>query len=566
MSISNTQARVSYNGNGTTTAFSVPFPFLANGDLVVIEQNLISGTQTTKVLTTDYTVSGAGDPSGGAVTANSAPSASVSWVIYRDPALTQNVDIVDGDPLPAASIETPLDKLTMIVQRLSDRLDRTVHQPDGDSLPMAVLPPKQVRLNTLMAFDSNGDPTVGPTGSDISSAQGYAVAAAASATAAAASAADALAVQSKIPDPSVGNALKFIRVKSDGSAYEAVTVSGSGTVTGPVSSTSRAIALYGDTTGTVIKDGPALGTSGQVLVSGGASADPAFGAMSGANLSANTVPLSALSRVGTSGQVLTSQGAGADPIYATPSGGSGEANTSSNQGTGAGWALAKSGVNLPFRSFKLNVTQTGGGVQVTDVTASITTNTNDLTLNITVTKATCFPAGSIVTMADGSFKPIELVQVGEFVLGRYGEVNEVLALDRPLLGDRQLWSVNGEHWTTNEHPHWTEAGPMAISPRALKGDWGAEHAVILADGSTDHWLNVGLMRPVGVLERGAMALYHGRTKEIRTLYAFDVSRPTLQLYNLVLAGSHTMRVDGYLVTGWPREDDFDYDAWEPIGA
>ncbi len=35
----------------------------------------------------------------------------------------------------------------------------------------------------------------------------------------------------------------------------------------------------------------------------------------------------------------------------------------------------------------------------------------------------------------------------------------------------------------------------------------------------------------------------------------------LQLYNLVLAGSHTMRVDGYLVTGWPQEADFDYDAW-----
>jgi hypothetical protein len=37
--------------------------------------------------------------------------------------------------------------------------------------------------------------------------------------------------------------------------------------------------------------------------------------------------------------------------------------------------------------------------------------------------------------------------------------------------------------------------------------------------------------------------------------------PDTQLYNLVVGGSHTYHVDGYAVTGWPREDDFDYDLW-----
>jgi hypothetical protein len=36
-----------------------------------------------------------------------------------------------------------------------------------------------------------------------------------------------------------------------------------------------------------------------------------------------------------------------------------------------------------------------------------------------------------------------------------------------------------------------------------------------------------------------------------------------QLYNLVVGGSHTYHVEGYAVTGWPREDDFDYDLWVP---
>jgi hypothetical protein len=39
--------------------------------------------------------------------------------------------------------------------------------------------------------------------------------------------------------------------------------------------------------------------------------------------------------------------------------------------------------------------------------------------------------------------------------------------------------------------------------------------------------------------------------------------PETQLYNLVMGGSHTYHVDGYAVTGWPSEIDFDYDTWVP---
>jgi len=52
-------------------------------------------------------------------------------------------------------------------------------------------------------------------------------------------------------------------------------------------------------------------------------------------------------------------------------GGSGEANTYSTVGTGAAWTLTKSGVNLPFRSFIVGSSK-----------LSLTTNTNDLTLDV----------------------------------------------------------------------------------------------------------------------------------------------------------------------------------------
>ena len=67
MTVSTTTSKVSYSGNGSTTAFSVGFYFLANSHLKVIVR-ASDGTETVKTLTTDYTVSGAGNPSGGTVT------------------------------------------------------------------------------------------------------------------------------------------------------------------------------------------------------------------------------------------------------------------------------------------------------------------------------------------------------------------------------------------------------------------------------------------------------------------------------------------------------------------
>ena len=213
-----------------------------------------------------------------------------------------------------------------------------------------------------------------------------------------------------------------------------------------------------------------------------------------------------------------------------------------------------------------------------DAVGRVTTITYDTGVTITYTYdaagnrtqqqttiTTCFPAGSRVEMADGRFVPIEEVRVGELVRGRYGEANLVLALDRPRLGDRLLYLINGEHRTTSEHPHWTSDGPMAIDPRALEGDWGCYHPVILAGGVVEEWQNVGLTRPVRPLRLGQLAVHGSGFKRITSIEPCDLATtpPDLQLYNLVLAGSHTMRVDGYLVTAWPQEADFDYDNWKP---
>src|SRR5690606_13017232 len=110
MTISTTSSRISYNGNGVTTIFAFPYRFLNQGHLVVVSIDSL-GAETVKTITTHYTVSGAGDPAGGSVTMLTAPATGTRLVIYRDTDVTQETDYVSGDPFPAESHETALDKL-----------------------------------------------------------------------------------------------------------------------------------------------------------------------------------------------------------------------------------------------------------------------------------------------------------------------------------------------------------------------------------------------------------------------------------------------------------------------
>lgn len=162
MTISTTTNRVTYTGNGVTVAFSFPYAFFAQADLVVVETIIATGVQTVKTLTTHYTISGSVDAlghysSGGTVTANTAPASGKTWTIYRDPTATQTTDLVENDPMPAESLEAALDYQTMLNQRTRDLVNRSLRQPDGDSTAMAVLPSKVDRASKYAAWDANGN-------------------------------------------------------------------------------------------------------------------------------------------------------------------------------------------------------------------------------------------------------------------------------------------------------------------------------------------------------------------------------------------------------------------------
>ena len=155
MTISTTTSRISYNGNGVTTVFSFPYRFLANGDLVVLSVSA-AGVETTKTLTTDYTLTGAGDDAGGSVTMLVAPASGTRLIIYRDTDIVQETDYISGDPFPAETHEQALDRLTMIAQEIGSDADRSIKVPVGDSSSLSTtLPASANRLDKFLAFDSS---------------------------------------------------------------------------------------------------------------------------------------------------------------------------------------------------------------------------------------------------------------------------------------------------------------------------------------------------------------------------------------------------------------------------
>jgi len=156
MTVSSTENRESYAGNGSTTAFAFPNKFLLDADLKVELVVDATGVSTMQVLTTDYTLAGAGLDAGGTVTMLTPPASGETLVVYRDPALIQPTDYVENDPFPAATHETALDRLTLFTQRLMDLAVRSFRLADADDSGASTDVPSP-EANKVLAWNAAGD-------------------------------------------------------------------------------------------------------------------------------------------------------------------------------------------------------------------------------------------------------------------------------------------------------------------------------------------------------------------------------------------------------------------------
>ena len=157
MTVSSDVNKITYAGNGSTQVFSVNYYFLADSHLQVV---LITtaGVETVQTLTTNYTVTGAGNEAGGSITMLVAPPIGVSVVIQRVVPATQETDYLANDPFPAESHERALDKLTMLVQQNERDADRAIKVPIGDNVAInKILPSSTARANKVLGFSAGGD-------------------------------------------------------------------------------------------------------------------------------------------------------------------------------------------------------------------------------------------------------------------------------------------------------------------------------------------------------------------------------------------------------------------------
>lgn len=159
MTVETTTDWEQYDTNGTTGPWTVPFYFLADGDVEVIYTDADGNDSDPLTLNVDYTITGAGDQAGGAVTTSTSYAAGGKITVRRVPSLLQQTNWVDGDPFPAASTEDAHDLHAMQAQYLLRILSRALLFPVTDSTD-GVLPSATARANTQLLFDSQGKPYV----------------------------------------------------------------------------------------------------------------------------------------------------------------------------------------------------------------------------------------------------------------------------------------------------------------------------------------------------------------------------------------------------------------------
>ena len=128
MTVSTQLTKRIYQGNGVTTAWEVDFPLLSAADLSVyvtsphgVEEKVTQGyalDMLTHTLTYPTAESGLAPLSDG-----------TTLTLVRNTPLTQEIDLLRQGELDAEVLEQGYDKLTLLVQELSEKLSRSIKYP-----------------------------------------------------------------------------------------------------------------------------------------------------------------------------------------------------------------------------------------------------------------------------------------------------------------------------------------------------------------------------------------------------------------------------------------------------
>lgn len=128
-------------GNGILVAFNFAFKILATTDLVVAKTDAAGNSSGTLILGTDYTVTFDPIAETGTVTYTVAPVSGGFSQISRDSNNQQQTSLPREGPMPAKTVETMIDKLTLLLQEVAYGQTETPVEASGlwSSRPVAPL-------------------------------------------------------------------------------------------------------------------------------------------------------------------------------------------------------------------------------------------------------------------------------------------------------------------------------------------------------------------------------------------------------------------------------------------
>lgn len=128
MPVENQVNKVLYNGDGTTKDFQFSFKIFKEENIVVSIVNA-DGTETTKTLGSDYSVSSDDFDLGGTVTMKVAPLATEKLFIIRSIPIVQDANFRPVSGFPEEVITDGFDAGIMIDQDLQEQIDRCLRAP-----------------------------------------------------------------------------------------------------------------------------------------------------------------------------------------------------------------------------------------------------------------------------------------------------------------------------------------------------------------------------------------------------------------------------------------------------
>lgn len=152
-----TSIRDRYIATGSQDTFQYNFKIFEDDDISVYLQTTITGTAELQTLNVDYTVTGAGNETGGNVVFTSNPAADTIVILKGTYDYEQETDYVENDSFPAQVHENALDKLTLLQIVDQDAISRSIVASEADPTDIDLtLPYYTQRQSKFLAFDSTG--------------------------------------------------------------------------------------------------------------------------------------------------------------------------------------------------------------------------------------------------------------------------------------------------------------------------------------------------------------------------------------------------------------------------